>query len=403
MQAFSRLMPQCLTMHRTIYSTANHIPATYLRGGTSKGIFLSRADLPQDEALRESMFRRIMGSPDPYGRQLNGMGGGVSSLSKICVIGEPDPDQRKAGIDVVYDFIQVGIHDGIIDISGNCGNLSSVVGVYAVDEGICKPRILSPSSADYDLATVTAFNTNTSKLVSTTFPVSNNEGRAIPLLELPQTEIPGVPGLASRIIMKFLSPAGALTGSLLPTNHPIDLVDIPEFPHPIRVSLVDATNPSVFVAMSDLNLTEEEIASPSPKTYAILEGLRQKGAELMRLDPGVQAQPKIAVLSHPDSSGNVESQADIVAHALSMGVLHRAIPLTVGLCLGVAANVKGTLVWEMAHSTFSTRSDGGVIRIRHPSGIVEVGAEFPTVGKREVTSATVIRTGRRLMKGVVWW
>jgi 2-methylaconitate cis-trans-isomerase PrpF len=384
-------------MHRNLSSTSNHIPATYIRGGTSKGLFLSRADLPRDETLRESMFRRIMGSPDPYERQLNGMGGGVSSLSKICVISEPDPEQRKAGIDVVYEFIQVGIRDGIIDISGNCGNLSSVVGVYAVDEGICKPRILSSSSADHDLATVTAFNTNTSKLISTTFPVS--KGHIIPLLELPQTEIAGVSGLASRIVVKFLSPAGAGTGSLLPTNHPIDLVNIPDFPHPIRVSLVDATNPSVFVALSDLNLTKEEIASPGPKTYAILEGLRQKGAELMRLDPGVQGQPKIAVLSHPD---NLEPQVDIVAHALSMGVLHRAIPLTVGLCLGVAANVKGTLAWEIAHRTFSTRSDEGVVRIRHPSGIVEVGAEFSTVGKGEVTSATVIRTGRKLMKGVVW-
>jgi len=389
--------------NRLFSSITNPLPAIYIRGGTSKGIFLNRADLPNEESRWPPIFLGLMGSPDPkHGRQLNGMGGGISSLSKICVVGSPAPAQRETGIDVVYTFVQVGIHDDVIDTSGNCGNLSSMVGVYAVNEGICAPRVVSSPCADHDLATVISFNSNTSKLISTTFPVSPAAlGNAVPILDLPQTEIAGVPGLASRIVLDFLSPSGARTGHLLPTGRPTDLVTIPALRDPIRLSLVDATNPAIFVSSSELRLLEPNLALPSAETYTILETLRRKGAEMMGLDPA-QGHPKIAVLSDPQPSSS-DSGVDIVIHALSMGILHRAVPLTVGLCLGVAARVPGTLAWDIMSRSRSKRSRqarDGLVRMQHPSGITEVGSEI--VGD-EVKSATVVRTGKQLMKGVVWW
>jgi 2-methylaconitate cis-trans-isomerase PrpF len=389
--------PPQRTRHISSATCPNPLPATFMRGGTSKGIFLNRRHLPRDERDWAPIFRGIMGSPDErYGRQLNGMGGGVSSLSKVCVVDRPCGARREAGVDAVYTFVQVGIRDDTVDMSGNCGNLSSVVGVFAMDEGICQPRLTSTPSSNHALATTTLFNTNTSKLCSTTFPVSlPTHGAPTPLLDLPQVQIAGVPGLASRIDLDFLSPSGARTGSLLPTTRPSDTLHLPSpHPHtPVRASLVDATNPTVFVRSADLGLAP---STPyNPDTHAILEALRQAGATMMGLDPAHQAQPKIAVLSP-----SAERGVDIVVRALSMGVLHKAVPMTVGLCLGVAANVPGTIPWEIVREA---RADGGLegmVRIEHPSGVVDVGVQFEGA---EVKAAKVVRTGRRLMKGLVWW
>lgn len=397
---------------RQMSSTPNPLPATYLRGGTSKGIFLNRAHLPKDTSQWPPIFLGMMGSPDPrYARQLNGMGGGISSLSKICVVDEPTPAQRENGIHVIYTFVQVGIRDSVIDVSGNCGNLSSMVGVFAVDEGICNPLVLASPSSDHDLATVNSFNTNTSRLISTTFPItpaSLSNGTYTPILDLPQTSIAGVPGLASQILLNFISPSGSRTGSLLPTTNPTDHLTIPSFPNPIRSSLVDATNPTVFVSAADLHLDEQDLTSPSQETYTLLETLRQQGAALMGLDTTAQAQPKIALIRDPDPSTS-EPGVDVVIHALSMGVMHKAVPMTVGLCLGVAANVHGTLAWEITQRSRRSRGataigNNPMVRIQHPSGVVDVSAEFAeSANGRELRSASVVRTGKRLMKGAVWW
>ncbi|OJT06619.1 hypothetical protein TRAPUB_2525 [Trametes pubescens] len=204
-------------------TTANPLPVTFLRGGTSKGIFLRRSDLPEDPADWTPIFQGIMGSPDPqYRRQLNGMGGGVSSLSKICVVGPPSSPDRVSEVDVDYAFVQVGIDDGLLDLSGNCGNLSSMIGVFALDEGLCRPRI----SDDGDgLATVRSYNTNTSKIIDTTFPLSTSDEEPATVLDTPQVEMAGVPGNASRILLQFVNPAGARTGKLLPTGNAVDMLD----------------------------------------------------------------------------------------------------------------------------------------------------------------------------------
>ncbi|KAI0359756.1 DUF453 domain-containing protein [Trametes cingulata] len=388
-------------------TTANPLPAMFLRGGTSKGIFLRRTDLPEDPNDWTPIFQGIMGSPDPqYRRQLNGMGGGVSSLSKICVVGLPSPE-RASEVDVEYTFVQVGIEDGTLDLSGNCGNLSSMIGVFALDEGLCSPRHVEKEA---NLARVRSYNTNTDKVIDTTFPISLSDGKQVAALDIPQVEMAGVPGKASRIVLQFVNPGGARTGKLLPTGSPVDVLEFENGSSvsQIPASLVDATNPTVFIAsqhLSSLLGIEGGRESPgiqftSPEVEAVLERIRQAGAVKMGLDPSAKAQPKIAVLSQPRSDAG---DTDIVIHALSMGVLHKAVPMTVGLCLGVASGVEGTLAQDIVTKARSRAGalHGDMLRIRHPGGIVEVGADFAEDGA--VLNAQVVRTGRRLMKGVVWW
>ncbi|KAL1735605.1 PrpF protein [Schizophyllum commune] len=338
-----------------------------------------------------------MGSPDPeYGRQLNGMGGGVSSLSKVCVVGAASPELREQGVEVDYTFVQVGIRDDAIDISGNCGNLSSMVGAYALDEGLVDRR------SGLDKRTVRSFNTNTQKIIDTTFPV-DDDGR--PQLDLLQASVAGVPGKASEILLDFVNPAGARTGKLLPTGAPVDRVSAAT--SSLTMSCVDATNPTVFVNADEVGslfslegyLRGEKNALDDGGRF--LEGLRQEGARKMGLDPAAQAQPKIAMLSLPEP----DDDADIVVHALSMGVLHKAVPMTLGLCLGVAANVEGTIAHRIAQQARAGQKrefqDEGLVRIRHPGGTVDVGAEIGEDGS--VKSARVVRTGRILMKGTVFY
>lgn len=406
----------------------NPLPAALLRGGTSKGIFINRLHLPPTRTDWSPIFLRIMGSPDPeHGRQLDGMGGGVSSVSKIMVVGPPPSHAAAQGVDIEYTFAQVGIRDAEIDYSGNCGNLTSMVGAFAVDEGICTPRInksitFNQNISDHFVGTVRMWNTNTNKEVHATFPVSSNSE---PVLDLQQVSIAGIPGKASQILLNFVDPAGARTGKLLPTGNAVDTRTISHESgsRTHAFSLVDATNPTVFVTSQDLfasqTLPFEDIYTHGDAKGLLenIERIRRSGAEAMNLDPAAQAQPKIAILgfpspepeSHTFSSLPDGHPIDIDVQAFSMGVLHRAVPMTVGLCLGVAASIEGTLAHTILMQARAQRSGHadperlkqGLIRLRHPSGVVDVGAEFGKGGR--VASAQVVRTGRRLMQGAVWW
>ena len=409
--------------HARLFSTRsirNPLPAWFLRGGTSKGIFLNEADLPQDRAEWDPIFRGIMGSPDAeYGRQLNGMGGGVSSLSKICVIGRPSARQEAQGVDVTYTFAQIGIRDSEVDYSGNCGNLSSMVGVYALDNGLCQARLNHDTKEP--TATVRFYNTNTDKVIETTFPVfTESDNTVIPLLDSPQATIAGVPGKASKIVLDFVQPGGARTGKLLPTAEPETglTLEYDDKLYPISVSLVDATNPTVFTTLSEFQtLTKSALSSDlrgldanifnNPAVLALLDRVRTAGAIAMGLDPNAQAQPKIAILDSP-SQADIDAGIDLSVLALSMGVPHKAIPMTVGLCLGVACGIEGTNASTIVQE--SRRRRGGkvvdlgrefLVTMKHPGGLVDVGAKFGVNG--EALSASVVRTGRRLMKGHVWW
>lgn len=271
-----------------------------------------------------------------------------------------------------------------------------MIGAYALDEGLVDRR------SGLDKRTVRSFNTNTQKIIDTTFPV-DDDGR--PQLDLLQASVAGVPGKASEILLDFVNPAGARTGKLLPTGTPVDRVSVGT--SAMSMSCVDATNPTVFVNADEVNsLFSLEGYIRGEKNALdeggrILEDLRREGARKMGLDPTAQAQPKIAMLSLPEP----EDDADIVVHALSMGVLHKAVPMTLGLCLGVAANVEGTIAHSIAQQARAGQrrefQDGGLVRIRHPGGTVDVGAEFADDGY--VKSARVVRTGRILMKGTVFY
>jgi hypothetical protein len=231
------------------------LPAVFMRGGTSRAIMFHRRDLP-DRTAWDPIFLAAMGSPDPNGRQLNGMGGGISSLSKVCILA---PSER-ADADIDYTFAQVQIREAAVDYRSNCGNMSSAVGPFAIDEGLLR--------ANGDTAVVRIFNTNTGKLIRATFPLRN--GRAAVDGDL---EIPGVAGTGAPIRLDFLSPGGAATGKLLPTGNVSDRLDIPGMGR-IEVSMVDAANPCVFVRARDLGLIGTELPDALDANPALLERLQ---------------------------------------------------------------------------------------------------------------------------------
>ncbi|KAI6008676.1 PrpF protein-domain-containing protein [Pisolithus marmoratus] len=369
------LLPTAHLKGRIGYIPVRCIPATFLRGGTSKGIFLNRDHLPADRSKWAPIFLRIMGSPDTAnGLQINGMGGGISSLSKICVVGSPSTEQKAQAIDAEYTFAQVGIHDATVDYAGNCGNLSSMVGPFALAESICTKQ--EPS----DQTTIHLFNTNTNSRIHTTFPITVLNGQTLPKLDLPQTSVAGVPGQASRILLEFPSPSGARTGKLLPTGNVVDIIHIRAFPGTqIPASLVDATNPSVFISHDDISRildtpSQSSLDYGNHQIREIIESIRTEAAIKMGLDPTSQAQPKIAI----------------------------AVPMTLGLCLGVAANIEGSVAWKNARPSSRREPSVGVAitKMKHPSGIVEVHTTFRQGGILQ--SVGTVRTGRWLMKGVVY-
>jgi hypothetical protein len=352
-----------------------------MRGGTSRALFFHEQDVPPAGDARDRMLLAALGSPDPYGRQLDGLGGGISSLSKACIIGPP----THAEADVDYTFAQVHVGQPVVDYSGNCGNCASAVGPFAIDE-----RLVPPTGAD---TVVRIHNTNTKKLIVAHVPVAGGEAAVAGDFELP-----GVPGRGARIALDFLDPGGAGSGRLLPTGRARDLVE------GLPASLVDATNPVAFVRAVDLGLTGTE----SPQAIdadrglgARLEAIRRGAAARMGI-PGSAATPKIALVAPAtaftalDGRGYGLEQMDLVARVVSMGNCHRAFALTAAMCLAVAARVDGTVVHECA-----TRRAGDV-RLGHPSGILPIAAAVTIRdGEPWAERVTVYRTARRLMEGYV--
>jgi 2-methylaconitate isomerase len=257
------------------------IPAVFMRGGTSKAIMFHARDLPPDRAAWDPIFAAAMGSPDPYGRQLDGMGGGVSSLSKVCVLAPSARDDA----DIDYTFAQVQIKEKAVDYKGNCGNMSSAVGPFAVDEGLV--------GVDADTATVRIFNTNTAKIIHSTFPL--HEGRARYDGDL---VIPGVFGTGAPIRLDFVEPGGATTGKLLPSGATIDRLEVPGF-GPVDASLVDAANATVFVRARDIGLTGVELPEQleaKPEILKLLDNIRVAGSVRMGIAPDIDAARAVKVV-----------------------------------------------------------------------------------------------------------
>lgn len=328
-----------------------------------------------------------MGSPDYFGRQLNGMGSGISSTSKVCVVEK----SSRPGIDVDYTFVQVGIKDGRLDIAGNCGNMSSVVGPFAFNEGLVKAK---GAASESDEITVRMFNTNTSKEVHNTFTLNGDHSAFEPRGDY---SIDGVGGTGSKITLSFIDPAGAKTGHALPTGNAIDTLHLPDG-STIRATLADIANPGVFVLASDLaiasNITSDAIGA-NATLMSRLETTRRAGATAMGLDPDVQSVPKIVILSKP-SEAEVASGVHIVCRALSMQQAHKAVPLTLALNLGATCRMPGTVAAQVAVGAEGQES----LRIAHASGTLDVGSVYKD-GKLE--SALLHRTARVLMKGDVFY
>ena len=371
------------------------LPAVFMRGGTSRAVMFHRRDLP-DRAAWDPIFLAAMGSPDPNGRQLNGMGGGISSLSKVCILAPSDREDA----DIDYTFAQVQIREAAVDYSGNCGNMSSAVGPFAVDEG------LVPTTGDS--ATVRIFNTNTGKIIRSTFPLV--DGRAATDGDL---AIPGVAGTGAPIRLDFLSPGGSLTGRLLPTGNVRDWLELPGLGS-IEVSIVDAAKPCVIVRARDLGLTGTELPDALDSNTALLgrlEAIRCAASIAMRLAATPQqarqsrAAPAIGFVAPPARAATLSGDIigpediDLTARFISNGQPHRALPVTSSLCTAVAARISGTLVAEALQS-----DPGETIRIGMPSGVLTVGATIgrDALGAPTAVSGALWRTARRLFDGRIY-
>ncbi|OBT90926.1 hypothetical protein VE02_00249 [Pseudogymnoascus sp. 03VT05] len=369
------------------------IPATYYRGGTSRAPILHLSSLPSP-SLWAPLFRTILGSPDPFGRQLNGLGGGISSLSKLCVVG---PSERM-GVDVDFTFVQMGIRDGGVDYRGSCGNMTAGVAAFAVDEGlVCLPPAGKDGEGEGEgeegggEATVRIYNTNTDKLIEATVPLIAGEAAA-----MGDFAISGVPGTGACIKLAFLDPAGSVTGKLLPTGRGTDVFD------GVEATCIDASNPCVFIAAESMGvpgtISPAEM-SAHPDLLARLESIRCQAAVKMGMcstpEDTPAGVPKISLVSPPPPSPPAgEERVGIIVRAVSTGDPHGAVPISVGVSVAAAAGVEGSVVARV----MGERGGEGCV-VAHPSGRMVVDARFEG-GRLE--RAVVFRTARRIMKGWVY-
>lgn len=381
------------------------IPATYMRGGTSKGVFFRLEDLPEacrvPGRARDRLFQRVIGSPDPYGKHTDGIGGATSSTSK-CVIISPSarPDH-----DVDYLYGQVSIDTDFVDWSGNCGNLSTAAGAFAIHAGYV------PAGPD-GLRVVRIWQANIGKTIVAHVPVADGA-----VLEAGDFELDGVTFPAAEIVLEFLDPAdeGEDGGAMFPTGNLIDELDVPEAlvaGGRLKATLINAGIPTIFINAADLGYSGTELqgaVNDDPAALKRLEALRAIGAARMGLIGSVgeaarrQHTPKIAFVAppadHVTSSGKTvaTSEIDLLVRALSMGKLHHAMMGTAAVAIGAAAAVPGTLV-NLAAGGGSRRS----VRFGHPSGALTVGAEAQQIeGVWTVAKAIMSRSARRLMEGRV--
>ena len=377
------------------------IPAMYMRGGTSKGVFFRREDLPEAARepgpVRDVLLLRVIGSPDPYGKHTDGMGGATSSTSKVVIL----DTATRPGHDVDYLFGQVSIDQPAIDWSGNCGNLTAAVGAFAIHAGFI-PRERIPDNGS---VTVRVWQANIGKTILVTVPVRDGE-----VLETGDFELDGVTFPAAEVQVAFMDPAEG-EGALFPTGNLVDTLDVPGF-GTLEATLINAGIPTVFVRAADIGYTGTELQpdiNNDAQALARFETLRAHGALKMGLirdlseAAGRQHTPKIAFVAPPAtytaSSGKVigAGSIDLNVRALSMGKLHHAMMGTAAVAIAVAGVIPGTLVNEAAGG-----GERDSITFGHPSGTLRVGAEAEAVnGQWVVRKAIMSRSARVLMEGWV--
>ncbi|MBS0506225.1 MAG: 2-methylaconitate cis-trans isomerase PrpF [Proteobacteria bacterium] len=380
------------------------IPATYLRGGTSKGVFFCLSDLPaaarQPGAARDALLLRVLGSPDPYGKQIDGLGNASSSTSKAVILAK----SQRPGHDVDYLFGQVSIDRPFVDWSGNCGNLSAAVGPCAIHMGLVDAERIPANG----LCSVRIWQANIGKTIVAHVPITN--GR---VQETGGFELDGVAFPAAEVQLEFLDPAheGEDGGAMFPTGNVVDELQVPGVGS-FQATLINAGIPTIFLNARDLGYTGCELQpaiNGDPAALARLEAIRAHGAVAMGLIKTVQEAamrqhtPKIAFVAPPAdyiASSGKEVQAgdvDLLVRALSMGQLHHAMMGTAAVAIGTAAAIPGTLVNLAAGG-----GERAAVRFGHPSGTLRVGAEARCVdGQWQVTKALMSRSARILMEGWV--
>ena len=367
----------------------------FMRGGTSKGCMFLKEDLPENREEWDSIFLQTMGSPDP--KQIDGMGGTVSSNNKIVVVWKSE----EPGIDVEYLVGQVIVGKEQVDYKSNCGNMTAAVGPFAVEAGLVP--VVEP------ITTVHLLNRNTNKYIDVTVPCENGT-----FAQDGDCHIAGVDGTAAELKVKFLNPAGAKTGKLLPTGNVLDVLDIPGFGK-IEATILDVSNPMVLVRAEDVNATGMELPEEVNSNAAlceVLEKVRGTAACMMGFAKNLKdatenspAVPKVGFITSPKSYteiGGTQVNAedmDICARVISVFKCHKACPLTSASSIAVAAALEGTLVKKIMGDKVDTEN----VRIGHPSGIMTMCPEVIVKdGEAEVPAVAVQRTARRIMDGNVY-
>jgi len=387
------------------------IPATYIRGGTSKGVFFRLADLPASCQVpgeaRDKLFMRVIGSPDAYAAHIDGMGGATSSTSKCVILSKSSvPDH-----DVDYLYGQVSIDKPFVDWSGNCGNLSTAAGSFAIHAGLVDPARI-PQGPEGGTAVVRIWQANIQKTIIAHVPVTHGQ-----VQETGDFELDGVTFPAAEIVLEFMDPSddGDEGGSMFPTGNLVDDLDVPEFVvkgGTLKATMITAGIPTVFVNAADIGYTGTELreqVNTDPEALKRFEAIRVAGALRMGLIKSPeealtrQHTPKIAFVAPPTaytaSSGKTikPGDVDLLVRALSMGKLHHAMMGTCAVAIGTAAAIPGTLV--------NAAAGGGereAVRFGHPSGTLRVGAQARQVnGQWTVTKAIMSRSSRILMEGWV--
>jgi probable AcnD-accessory protein PrpF len=381
------------------------IPATYMRGGTSKGVFFSLKDLPETAQIpgpaRDALLLRVIGSPDPYDKQIDGMGGATSSTSKTVILSK----SIKADHDVDYLFGQVSIDKPFVDWSGNCGNLSAAVGSFAISNGLVDASRIPHNG----VAVVRVWQANIGKTIIAHVPITNGE-----VQETGDFELDGVTFPAAEVQVEFMDPAAEEEGgggSMFPTGNLIDELEVPGV-GTFKATMINAGIPTIFVNAADIGCTGTELQgaiNSDPQALQMFETIRAYGALRMgliaNLDEAAKRQhtPKVAFVAKPAdyvaSSGKAvgAGDVDLLVRALSMGKLHHAMMGTAAVAIGTAAAISGTLVNLAAGGV-----ERNAVRFGHPSGTLRVGAEASLEnGEWIVKKAIMSRSARVLMEGYV--
>lgn len=374
----------------------NRIPCSIIRGGTSKGIYILENNLPAEQEKRDEILLKIMGSPDE--KQINGLGGATSVTSKVAIVGV----SKRPDADVDYTFAQVAVDMPIVSYKGNCGNISSGVAPFAIEQNLVK--IKEP------MTLVRIYNTNTDKIIIAEVDIKNGavnyEG---------DFAIAGVQGTAAPIKLKFLNPAGTISSKLLPTENVIDILEVPEIGE-IKISIVDAANPLVFVKAKDLGLIGTELPRDidmKENILAILEKVRGMAAVKLGIiqdytksawkTPGI---PKMTIVAEPTDYLNTigetikAEEIDLLSRMMSMQKTHPTYAMTGAMCTATAAVIPGSIVQQVIRKEMDPQS----IQIGHPAGVLEVGVDYRIENNEIIIKDTFgYRTANLILEGNVFY